>query len=131
MIVLDASVLIAHLDGDDRHHAAALALLTDLVDQDLGVNPLTLAEVLVAPVRHDRLDPVLGLLRGLEIEELPLPSDAAVGLARLRVETGLKMPDCCVLLSAEATGSSVASFDRRLLQAAGRQGLSTVGPQDE
>ncbi len=51
MIVLDASVLIAFLDSDDTHHAAAEQLLTQAVDDDLAVNSLTLAEVLVAPVR--------------------------------------------------------------------------------
>ncbi len=50
MIVLDASVLIAFLDSDDTHHAAAEQLLTQAVDDDLAVNSLTLAEVLVAPV---------------------------------------------------------------------------------
>ena len=49
MIVLDASVLIAYLDGSDDHHEAAERLLAAAIDDDLGVNPLTLAEVLVVP----------------------------------------------------------------------------------
>ena len=49
MIVLDASVFIAYLDRDDDHHAAAETLLARAIDDDLGVNPLTLAEVLVGP----------------------------------------------------------------------------------
>lgn len=39
MTVLDASVLIAYLDGDDSHHLAAQSLLIEAVDDDLGVNP--------------------------------------------------------------------------------------------
>lgn len=51
MIVLDASVLIGYLDGDDEHHEQAAALLAEAVDDDLGINCQTLAEVLVAPIR--------------------------------------------------------------------------------
>ena len=54
MIVLDARVLIAYLDSDDSHHAAAEALLAEAVDDDIAANPLTLAEVLVAPARQGR-----------------------------------------------------------------------------
>ncbi len=69
MIVLDASVLIAFLDSEDNHHAAAQQLLTQAVDDDLAVNSLTLAEVLVAPVRDSRLDALLAALHALEVQE--------------------------------------------------------------
>ncbi|MGH9070920.1 MAG: type II toxin-antitoxin system VapC family toxin [Acidimicrobiales bacterium] len=114
MIVLDASVLIAYLDEGDGHHADAEAMLEAAVDDDLGINPLTLAEVLVGPVRHDRLGPVQETLRDLEVHEVPFPGDAAVRLARLRAETGLKMPDCCVVLAAEIADATVGTFDRQL-----------------
>lgn len=127
MIVLDASVLIGFLDGEDSHHAAAETLLTAAVDDDLAANPLTLAEVLVVPARDGRLDAVLALLRDIEVAELAFPPDAASRLARLRAGTGLKMPDCCVLLSADVASASVASFDERLLHAATRQGLPVLG----
>ena len=117
MIVLDASVLVAFLDSDDTHHAAAEQLLTQAVDDDLAVNSLTLAEVLVAPVRDNRLDAVLAALHALEVQELNFPADTAIRLAQLRVTTGLTMPDCCVLLAAEEAAASVASVDERLAQA--------------
>lgn len=117
VIVLDASVLIAYLDADDSQHAAAETLLAREID-DLAANPLTLAEVLVVPVRDNRLDLVLSVLRDLAIEAPPFPADAAVRLAQLRATTRLKMPDCCVLLTAEDAGARVASFDARLAQAA-------------
>jgi predicted nucleic acid-binding protein len=63
VIVLDASVLIAFLDGDDKHHAAAERLPTQAIDEDLAANSLTLAEVVVVPVRDGRLDPVLAAPR--------------------------------------------------------------------
>ncbi len=118
MIVLDASVLIAYLDSDDDHHVAAETLLASTLDHDLGVNPLTLAEVLVVPARDGRLEPVQRALRDLEVEELPSPADAAVRLARLRASTGLRMPDCCVLLAADDAVATVASFDDRLVKSA-------------
>jgi len=122
VIVLDASVLIGYLDGDDAHHPAAEALLAAAVDDEFGANPLTLAEVLVVPARDGRLEAVMGVLRDLEIAELAFPSDTASRLALLQVATGLKMPDCCVLLSAEVTNATVASFDNRLLRAAEDRG---------
>jgi predicted nucleic acid-binding protein len=87
VIVLDASVLIAYLDGEDDHHAAAEKLLADTIDDDLGANSLTLAEVLVVPVRTGRLEVARTALRGLEVQELPLPADTAVRLAQVRVST--------------------------------------------
>jgi len=118
VIVLDASVLIGFLDSEDNHHAAAEQLLTQAIDDDLAVNSLTLAEVLVAPVRDDRLELVMAALRDLEVQELPFPADAALRLAQLRATTGLKMPDCCVLLAAEDAAAGVASFDERLTRTA-------------
>lgn len=127
MIVLDASLLIAYLDGEDAHHGRAEELLAREIDDDFGANSLTLAEVLVAPVREDRLETVRAMLSDLEVQELPLPGDTAVKLAQLRATTGLKMPDCCVLLAAEHAGAArVASFDDRLTQAAGARNLEIV-----
>lgn len=126
MIVLDASVLIAYLDVDDGHHATAEELLVGAIDDDLAADSLTLAEVLVVPARDGRLDRVLAALRDLEVQELGFPVDTAVRLARLRASTGLKMPDCCVLLAAVEASASVASFDQRLGQAAENLGLAVL-----
>jgi predicted nucleic acid-binding protein len=128
VIVLDASVLIAYLEGEDVHHEAAEALLAREIDDDFGANPLTLAEVFVVPARGARLDEVRLTLRELEVEELPFPGDTAVKLALLRSETGLKMPDCCVLLTAEHVGARLASFDDGLRKAAVKRSLQTVVP---
>jgi predicted nucleic acid-binding protein len=123
VIVLDASVLIAFLDGDDSHHAAAEQFLTEVIDDGLAVNSLTLAEVLVAPVRDGRLNGALAALQALEVQELAFPANTAVRLAQLRADTRLKMPDCCVLLAAEEAAASVASFDDRLAQTAEMRNL--------
>jgi predicted nucleic acid-binding protein len=128
VIVLDASVIIAYLDSEDDHHERAEQLLAAELDDDFGANSLTLAEVLVVPARQDRLSEACAALRDLEVEELPFPADSAVKLATLRAMTGLKMPDCCVLLAAEHTQGRVATFDDRLSQAAATCNLETVGP---
>ncbi len=125
MIVLDANVLIAHLDQHDAHHTAATERLFDLADQPFGASSITLAEVLVAPCRAGSLPAAQAALRTLEVAELPLPPNASERLAALRVETGLKLPDCCVLLTAEAVAGTVLTFDDRLAREAGRRGLDS------
>lgn len=118
MIVLDASVLIALLDGEDAHHAAAETLLAREIDDEFAASSLTLAEVLVMPAREGRLDAAREALEDLDVKEWPFPVDAAVKLAQIRAGTGLKMPDCCVLLAAEEVQARIASFDNRLKDAA-------------
>ena len=125
MIVLDASVLIAHLDGDDSHHAAAEGLLEAGTEETLGASPITLAETLVSPARAGRLVDAGAALLRLGVNELELGAGAAPQLAQLRAEVGLKLPDCCVLLAAQEHDGIVASFDRDLLAAARKLGLKT------
>lgn len=123
MIVLDASVLIAHLDGRDAHHAAATERLLDAAAEQFAASSITLAEILVAPTRTGRAAEARAALRTLDVRELPVPAGAAPRLAALRVETGLKLPDCCVLLAAEDANATVVTFDDRLAREAARLGL--------
>jgi predicted nucleic acid-binding protein len=50
--------------------------------------------------------------------------DEPLRLAELRVTTGLKLPDCCVLDAAISNSAAVATFDRALAAAAVRRGIS-------
>jgi predicted nucleic acid-binding protein len=126
VIVLDASVLIALAQTEDRHHQRARALLRAGVDEELAASPITLAELLVEPTRVGRPGDALAMVRDLQVRTVPLGDAAPQQLAILRVETGLRMPDCCVLLAAVDTGSSLATFDQRLLAAATKLGLEVV-----
>jgi predicted nucleic acid-binding protein len=126
VIVLDASVLIAHLDQRDAHHERATQLLSATGAEPLGASTITLAEILVAPTRSDRLADVSSALERLGVTELPLGDDASQRLARLRVDTGCKLPDCCVLLAAEENDGAIASFDSALVEASDRLGISTL-----
>jgi predicted nucleic acid-binding protein len=51
VIVVDASVLIAHLDERDALHQRAVERLLEAADQPLACSPITLADVLVGPTR--------------------------------------------------------------------------------
>jgi predicted nucleic acid-binding protein len=128
VIVLDACVVIAHLDGADAHHERAEQLLNALAGQPKTMNVLTRAEVLVIPVRAGRRRATEDILDRLRIGTSELPADAAGPLAEMRAHTGLRMPDCCVLLTAELTGpADLATFDERLARAATSRGISVRG----
>lgn len=118
MIVLDASVLIGHLDGRDPHHRRARELLTAHAGSKLGASSISLAETLVGPARSGRLELARDALSQLTVEELSFGKDASARLATLRARTGLKLPDCCVLLAAQAHDGILASFDHDLCRCA-------------
>lgn len=126
MIVLDASVLVGFIFDQDTHHEAAVTLLRNAAHHRFGVSQVTLAQALVAPTRLGRPGAAGQMLRDIEITEVPFPPDAAMRLAQLRVDCGLTLPDCCVLLVAESTAGSVATFDDQLARAATGRGIPVV-----
>ncbi len=124
LTVLDASILLAHFDDTDPHSEAAAAILAD-ADQ-VAASTITLAEVLVGAARAGRLDEQLAAIAELQITELPLEPGAAAALARLRADTGLRMPDCCVLHAAlSSQAQALATRDTQLAKAAAAHGLTT------
>ena len=122
MKVLDASVMIAQLDENDLHHLAAVSLLEEL-DDPLGASPITIAESLVGPAGRGAAEQIRQGIADLGVEPIGLEDDAPVRLAVLRAETGLRLPDCCVLLAAQQTNGSVLTFDDRLAGVAASLGL--------
>lgn len=127
MITLDASMVIAHLQPRDPHHPAATAYLRACADQPLIIHSLNLAEVLVGGVRAGRGQELLDDLHAIGLRVAVQPDGEALRLAALRVETGLKLPDCCALDTALASESTLATFDERLAAAARRRHVK-VGP---
>lgn len=86
----------------------------------------TVAEVLVGPAKVDRLNEAQAAVRLLGVTEIEQSSDAAPRLAMLRAETGLKLPDCCVLMAAQDTNANgIITFDELLASVAGGLGLAS------
>jgi predicted nucleic acid-binding protein len=128
MIVLDASVLVAFFESSDAHHERALTMLQDNATSPWGASAMTLAEFLVGPARlgESAFETAVNALDVLGVDQLQDPVDTPIKLARIRASTGLKLPDCHVLLVAEAAMAAVASFDSVLAKAAQARGLSVI-----
>lgn len=126
MIVLDASVVIAALDREDALHHEASDLLRGLVPARFSMHALTLAECLVGATRDGSGHLLLRRIRALGVT-VQDERDDPLELAELRAHTGLRMPDCCVLLAALRTRSRLCTFDDRLAAAALRLGVSPAG----
>jgi predicted nucleic acid-binding protein len=120
VIALDASLLIAHFDPADAHHGGASQLLDDLATEPLIAHGLTLAEVLIGGVRVNRGTQMLADLHSIGVRLAPRDDGEPLRLAVLRVDTGLTLPDCCVLDIALSNGATLATFDDRLTRVAAR-----------
>lgn len=126
LIVCDASVLIGWLDSADSHHAHAREILDEFARDDLGASTLTIAEVLVGAYRQGREKQAGSAITEVGVVEIGLDGRASE-LAQLRAEAGLPMPDCCVLLAAQAkSAAAVLSFDEKLAKAARALGIPAV-----
>ena len=131
MIVLDASVLIAHLWPPDRHHVEASGFLLRVAGDRMLTHPLTMAEVLIGGVRIGRGAEMRQDLADIGVELAERDADEPLRLAEIRVSTRLKLPDCCVLdvamvnlAKAPATETvTLATFDRELAGAAIDRGV--------
>jgi predicted nucleic acid-binding protein len=130
VIVLDASVLIAHFESADAHHDAATRLLAAHALEPFASSVITLAEVYVGAARAGQADRLEQLLERLSVESLDLPAGGARRLGELRASTLLKMPDCCVLYTAEHHDASIATFDEKLAARAVELGLFVAQPQE-
>jgi len=118
VIVLDASVVIAHFAVADAHHGDATELLLRSAGERLVVHPLTVAEILVRPAAQGRELRQLERLQAMQVETWVMDAGAPLRLARLRAGASLAMPDCCVLDLALQMQASIATFDERLARVA-------------
>ena len=127
MIILDASILIAHLENRDSHHTRATDILLNNCHDEFTCSAVTLAEVLVGAIRAGRGEHARKALAELQVQTLGLADGAAWELAQLRVRTGLKLPDCCVLHTAQIQPpAQIATFDVRLATGAAALGIGIV-----
>jgi len=106
LTVLDAGVVIAILDAEDRHHVVARSALgLRLLASDGLVLPASAyAEVLVAPQRQGEsaVRAVDAFLEALPATIHPVTAEIARVAARLRAEHGrrLPLPDALVVATA-------------------------------
>ena len=126
MIALDASVIIAHLNRADPHHEAATEILLGGAPGRMLVHTMTLAEVLVGGVRIGQGASMRDDLHSAGIVVAPSDGDEPLRLAELRVSTGMKLPDCCVLDVAIRNRAALATFDATLAEAAHKQGVAVA-----
>jgi predicted nucleic acid-binding protein len=127
VIVADASWIIALRDPGDEHHAEAVLLNDIHADEEMLLHPVTLAECLVAPAKLGVLDDAASALRAA-FQLTDLDPDAPVRWARLRADTGLRLPDCVVLDTAITRGATgLVTFDDALAGAAATHGIETQG----
>lgn len=124
MIALDASVIIAHLNRADPHHEAATEILLGGTPGRMLVHAMTLAKVLVGGVRIGQGASMRADLDAAGIVLAPYDGDEPLRLAELRVSTGLKLPDCCVLDVAIHNRAMLATFDGAVEDAARRRGVA-------
>ncbi|WP_405218662.1 type II toxin-antitoxin system VapC family toxin [Agrococcus sp. Ld7] len=120
-IVIDAGILIALWNRDDAHHELARGVF-EARDSAL-MHPVNLGEALVYAVAQQQETRARAQLELLGIRAAKPAPDEAFLLARARVATRLRMPDCCALVTAEHLGLPLATTDRRLADAARSRGV--------
>jgi len=126
LITLDASCLIALFDKHNHHHSAAKDIIDFSRIHDLQIHTINLAEFLVGPVRTGQVAQTVAHLETMGVITCgPFPNEA-LRLAEIRHTTGLKLPDCCALLTAKANGFTLVTFDTTLAKAARQQGVTVI-----
>ncbi len=124
MIVLDASVLIALFGRSDAHNARSQRFFESHLLEGFVIHPLTLTEVLVGGARLGKLNQLDRDIRAMGVEVSQPDLGEPLLLAEIRSVTGLKLPDCCVLVTALQLAAPLFTFDEQLARVALSQGLT-------
>jgi predicted nucleic acid-binding protein len=115
LIVIDTSVVIAHLNPNDALHQAATRTLLSHAADDLRLPASAYAEALVDPARTGRLDEARDAFTALRLDIVPVDRELAERAASLRArERNLRLPDALVLACGDLLGAdAVLTADRR------------------
>jgi predicted nucleic acid-binding protein len=115
LIVLDARVLIAHLDAADALHPAAVLALREHVEDDLRLPASAYAEALVGPALVGRLEEARQKIAALGVGLVPIDADVAERAAAVRSgEPSLRLPDALVLACGHVLDAdTILTADRR------------------
>ena len=115
LIVLDASVVIAHLDPADALDPSATSALLDHSGDDLRLPAFAYAESLIDPARKGRLEEAREAVTALKLEIVPIDRSIAERAATFRArEPHLRLPDALVLACGHVIGAdAILSGDSR------------------
>lgn len=121
-IVIDTSVLVAHVTGTEAVSAVATEVLDGFVGggrNEAVISSLTMGEALVRPSRAGRAREVgLGLLDMPGVAVGSVDFLVAAEAARIRAEIPLAMPDAVVIATGILTSAGcLVTNDRRLAAA--------------
>jgi len=130
LIVLDASAVIAVFNPADPHHERASTVLEQAASGGFVVHPITLAESLVGAAKSGRVNQVRRQIHNMGISVFTPDEDEPLLIAEIRTNTGLKLPDCCVLAAALSLSSPLLTFDEKLVAAARQQSIGVVDSGD-
>lgn len=110
--VLSGGVVIALLDPYDRHHDAAVRVLSEADVDEFLLPSTSLAECLVAPCRAGCEDALIDALADAGIGIVPVTAEIAIVAARLRARaTGVRLSDALVIATAEHTGAMLLAVE--------------------
>jgi predicted nucleic acid-binding protein len=128
-VVLDADILIGALDGNDPLHSRARTLFRrwQRRDASLFISVVNLTEVLVAPAaERQRLRAAREAIAALGVAAHQPNEAISVAAARLRGAHPISLPDAYCLATAHSVDAEIASFDEKVLRAAGLEGIATA-----
>ncbi|MDO8187854.1 PIN domain-containing protein [Conexibacter sp. JD483] len=114
--LLDSSVLVAFLNGDDTLHAAADAAVRDVArEHAFAVSTVTIAETLTgAKLGHHDETILRRFLAAIVGARLPVDVQVAERAAELRAANrALRTPDALVLATGELHADVVVTGDKR------------------
>jgi len=115
LIVLDASVLIAHLDPADALHEPASEAVRGHVDDELRLPTSAYSEYLVDAARAGAIGQARESVERLGLILAPIDQEIAEEAARLRARSNaLRLPDALVIACGEIFEADVVlTADRR------------------
>jgi predicted nucleic acid-binding protein len=115
LVVVDAGVVIAHLDPADAHHRRAVAALQGHADHDLRLPASAYAEALVKPALTGQIEGARRRVEALSLAVEPIGEAVAERAAALRAaEPSLRLPDALTLACGDVLdAAAVLTTDHR------------------
>jgi predicted nucleic acid-binding protein len=132
VLTLDANVIIAITNEDDACHLLAREVVDSYEWEEFVTTTLTLAEVLVRPVRVEQFDERRDVVEDLGVGLVGVDGPAVRPIAELCAAHRLSTPDAAVLAVAMSVSDALVTFDKRLARAARNLGFPVIDrPDDE